>query len=147
MCTVFWNKKGVLLWIILPDTVNSTTYSETLNKLRVQSQAKSVACWVGRSFCSMTMLVHSQLNELKISSHHLGGKDFITHTPPYSPDLAPNDYHVFLHLKKHRVVFAPVTMIKSKRPCCSGCRVILWRGRIKKLLFDATSALILAKLM
>ena len=21
--------------------------------------------------------------------------------PPYSPDLAPSDYHVFLHLKKH----------------------------------------------
>jgi len=21
--------------------------------------------------------------------------------PPYSPDLAPNDFHLFLHLKKH----------------------------------------------
>jgi len=23
------------------------------------------------------------------------------YNPPYSPDLAPNDFHLFLHLKKH----------------------------------------------
>ena len=26
--------------------------------------------------------------------------DIVDH-PPYSPDLAPNDFHLFLHLKKH----------------------------------------------
>jgi len=28
------------------------------------------------------------------------GWDVISH-PPYSPDLAPSDYHLFLNLKKH----------------------------------------------
>jgi histone-lysine N-methyltransferase SETMAR len=28
-----------------------------------------------------------------------GGEQF-NHTPPYSPDKAPSDFHLFLHLKK-----------------------------------------------
>ena len=27
-------------------------------------------------------------------------RDIVDH-PPYSPDLAPSDFHLFLHLKKH----------------------------------------------
>ena len=27
-------------------------------------------------------------------------RDILNH-PPYSPDLAPSDFHLFLHLKKH----------------------------------------------
>jgi histone-lysine N-methyltransferase SETMAR len=37
--------------------------------------------------------------EHKISSRHLAGNKWIT-PPPYSPDLAPSDFHLFLHLKK-----------------------------------------------
>jgi hypothetical protein len=33
----------------------------------------------------------------KISSRHLAGNNSII--PPYSPDLGPGDFHVFLHLK------------------------------------------------
>ena len=29
------------------------------------------------------------------------GYEFLPH-PPYSPDLAPSDYHLFGNLKKHR---------------------------------------------
>ena len=35
---------------------------------------------------------------LKTSSPHLSGKKWTT--APYSPDLAPSDFHLFLHLKK-----------------------------------------------
>ena len=35
---------------------------------------------------------------LKTSSPHLSGNKWTT--PLYSPDLAPSDYHLFLHLKK-----------------------------------------------
>ena len=38
------------------------------------------------------------LLRLKTSSPHLSGNEW---TPPlYSPDLAPSDYHLFLHLEK-----------------------------------------------
>jgi histone-lysine N-methyltransferase SETMAR len=36
------------------------------------------------------------LLQRKISSRHLAGNNSII---PYSPDLAPSDFHVFLHLK------------------------------------------------
>ena len=35
---------------------------------------------------------------LKTSSPHLNGNKWTS--PPYSPDLAPSDVHLFLHLKK-----------------------------------------------
>jgi hypothetical protein len=38
------------------------------------------------------------LLRLKTSSSHLSGNKWIT--PTYNPDLAPSDYHLFLHLKK-----------------------------------------------
>ena len=48
-------------------------------------------------FCFTIMLGHTLLLRLKTSSPHLSGDKC---TPPYSPDLAPSDYHLFLHLKK-----------------------------------------------
>jgi hypothetical protein len=43
------------------------------------------------------MLVHTLPPQRKISSRHLAGNNSII--PHYSPDLAPSDFHVFLHLK------------------------------------------------
>jgi hypothetical protein len=45
----------------------------------------------------MTMPAHTLPPQRKISLRHLAGNNSIT--PPYSPDLAPSDFHVFLHLK------------------------------------------------
>jgi len=44
------------------------------------------------------MLSRTLLLRLKTSSPHLGGNKLTT--PPYSPDLAPGDFHLFLHPKK-----------------------------------------------
>ena len=44
------------------------------------------------------MLGRTLLLRLKTSSPHLSGKKWTT--APYSPDLAPSDFHLFLHLKK-----------------------------------------------
>jgi hypothetical protein len=43
------------------------------------------------------MATHTLPLQLKISSQHLSGNNSII--PPYSPDLAPIDFHVSLHLK------------------------------------------------
>ena len=49
-------------------------------------------------FCFTILLGRTLLLRLKTSSPHLGGNRWTT--PPYSPDLAPSDFHLFLHLKK-----------------------------------------------
>ena len=44
------------------------------------------------------MLGRTLLLRLKTSSPHLSGNRW--NSPLYSPDLAPSDFHLFLHLKK-----------------------------------------------
>ena len=100
MCTIFWDRQGVLLVEFLPQgiTINSAVYCEMLKKLRRAIQNKR------RGMLSATILLlqdnaqpHSaaQIQDLITSfkweqmDHH-----------PYGPDLAPSDYHLFLHLKK-----------------------------------------------
>jgi hypothetical protein len=46
----------------------------------------------------MTMPAHTLPPQLNISSRYLAGNNSIT-PPPYIPDLAPSDLHMFLHLK------------------------------------------------
>jgi hypothetical protein len=45
------------------------------------------------------MPAHTLPPKRKISSRHLAGNNSII---PYSPDLAPSDFHVFLHLGGQR---------------------------------------------
>jgi hypothetical protein len=47
----------------------------------------------------MTTPAHTLPPQGKISLRHLAGNNSIIPPPPQSPDLAPNDFHVFLHLK------------------------------------------------
>lgn len=101
MCTVFWDRKGVLLvdFLTRGDTINAAAYCETLQKLRRAIQNKR------RGMLSAgVVLLHDNARP------HTANRtqDLITSFgweqldhPPYSPDLAPSDYHLFLHLKKH----------------------------------------------
>ena len=97
MCTVFWDRKGV----ILPDflepgqTINSDRYIATLTKLkarisRVRSEKKT------------TFLLQHDVRphtSLKTVEHIANlGWTVLPH-PPYSPDLAPFDFHLFGPMK------------------------------------------------
>jgi len=101
MATVFWDRKGVLLVDFLPkgETINSERYCETLTKLRRAIQNKRR----GRLTKGVVLLhdnarVHvSRQTTAKLEEF---GWDIFGH-PPYSPDLAPSDYHMFPALKKH----------------------------------------------
>jgi hypothetical protein len=53
----------------------------------------------------MTLPAHTLSPQRKISSWHLAGNNSII--PPYSPDLAPRDFHLLLHLKTVAVVPRP----------------------------------------
>ncbi|KAJ4435135.1 hypothetical protein ANN_23711 [Periplaneta americana] len=93
-------RKGILLIDFLPrgETVNADRYCETLRKLRRAIQNK-------RRGMLTAGVVLLQDNDRPHTARRTAAvfKEFgweLFHHPPYSPDLAPNDFHVFLHLKK-----------------------------------------------
>ena len=101
MCTIFWDRQGVLLVEFLPQgtAINSAVYCETLKKLKCAIQNKR------HGILSATILLlhdnarpHSaaQTQDL-ITSFRWEQMDH----PPYSPDLVPSDFHLFVHLKKY----------------------------------------------
>ncbi|GFV04302.1 histone-lysine N-methyltransferase SETMAR [Trichonephila clavipes] len=98
MCTVFWDSKGILLMDFLPrgQTINAAVYCETLRKLRWAIQNKR------RGFLSKGVFLHynAQPHTANVTKTLLRefGWDVFEH-PPYSPDLAVCDFHLFLHLK------------------------------------------------
>jgi len=99
MCTAFWDRQGVLLVECLPQgtTINSAVYCETLKKLRSAIQNKR------RGMLSATILLlrdnsrpHSAETQDLITSFTWEQMDH----PPYSPDMASSEHHLFLRLKK-----------------------------------------------
>ncbi|KAJ4425723.1 hypothetical protein ANN_27919 [Periplaneta americana] len=99
MATVFWDRKGVLLLDFMPKgtTINANCYCETLRKLRRAIQNKR------RGILSRgVVLLHDNARpHIAASTRELldqFGWEIFDH-PPYSPDLAPSDFHLFTKLK------------------------------------------------
>ena len=93
MCTVFWDRQ------FLPQctTMNSAVYCEMLKKLRHTIQNKRL-----RMLGATILLLHNNARPPSAAQP----QDLITSFrweqidhPLYSPDLAPSDFHLFLHLK------------------------------------------------
>ncbi|KAJ4450280.1 hypothetical protein ANN_01700 [Periplaneta americana] len=100
MCTVFWDRKGILLIDFLPrgETVNADHYCETLRKLRRAIQNKMCGMLTaGVVLLHDNARPHTARRTAAVLTKF--GWELFVH-PPYSPDLAPSDFHVFLHLKK-----------------------------------------------
>ena len=98
MCTVFWYRKGVILLDFLEpgQTINSDHYITTLTKLkarisRVRPERKTTF-----------LLQHDNTRlhtSLKTVEHVANlGWTVLPH-PPYSPDLATSDFHLFGPMK------------------------------------------------
>ena len=100
MCTVFWDRKGILLIDFLPrgETVNADHYCETLRKLRraIQNKRRGMLT-AGVVLLHDNARPHTARRTAAVLTEF--GWELFDH-PPYSPDLAPSDFHVFLHLKK-----------------------------------------------
>ncbi|BFZ13360.1 hypothetical protein BsWGS_16399 [Bradybaena similaris] len=101
MLTVFWDCQGVLLTNFKKkgDNVNSESYCEVLSVLRDAIRRKRPGL-----LTRGVLLLHdnarphtARLTQEKIKN--LGWK--ILEHPPYSPDLAPSDFHLFGPLKTH----------------------------------------------
>ncbi|GBN95292.1 Mariner Mos1 transposase [Araneus ventricosus] len=94
------DRHGILLVEFLPrgKTINAVRYCETLRKLRCTIQNK-----IRGMLSQSTVLPHDNARP-----HSAGvtqnliqqfGLEEFDH-PPYSPNLAPSDYHLFLNLKR-----------------------------------------------
>ena len=101
MLTVFWDYQGVLLTNFQKkgDTVTSLSYCEVLIKLRDAIRRKRPGL-----LTRGVLLLHdnarphtARLTQEKIRQF---GWEILQH-PPYSPDLAPSDFHLFGPMKKH----------------------------------------------
>ncbi|XP_069680131.1 histone-lysine N-methyltransferase SETMAR-like isoform X2 [Periplaneta americana] len=100
MCKVFWDRKGILLIDFLPrgGTVNDDRYCETLRKLRraIQNKRRGMLT-AGVVLLHDNARPHTTRRTAAVLTEF--GWELFDH-PPYSPDLAPSDFHVFLHFKK-----------------------------------------------
>lgn len=95
MLSVFWDIKGIILLDFLPNgrTINSDYYSNMVAECKTKRRkTRNTPLWL----LVDNAPVHS--SELSISTTLESGFDLIPH-PPYSPDLAPSDFHMFKHLK------------------------------------------------
>jgi len=100
MCTVFWDRYGVLIVDYRPNgqKINARVYCDTLQRLRRAIQNKRRGL-----LSSGVVLLHDN------SSPHTARQttallqqfrwDIMDH-PPCSPDFAPSNYHLFLHIKR-----------------------------------------------
>ncbi|GBO28385.1 Histone-lysine N-methyltransferase SETMAR [Araneus ventricosus] len=100
MATVFWDRKGVLLVEFMPrgTTIIATSYSKTLQRFRRKIQNKR------RGMLSSGIVLHHDNARphttvaTKILLQRFGWEVF--DHPPYNPDLAPSDFHLFAHMKR-----------------------------------------------
>ncbi|UYV84765.1 hypothetical protein LAZ67_X003375 [Cordylochernes scorpioides] len=101
MAIVFWDCKGVLLADYLPPntTVNAARYCEVLTKLRAAIKRKRPGL-----LSQKVLLVHDNACPHAARTTQTLLENFkweiFTH-PPYSPELAPSDFHLFPALKLH----------------------------------------------
>lgn len=101
MATVFWDRRGVLLVDFMPRgmTINSEAYCATLARLRRAIQNKRR----GKLTKGILLLHDNARPHTAARSREMidsFGWEVLDH-PPYSPDLAPSDFHLFRYLKNH----------------------------------------------
>jgi len=101
LASIFWNQNGILLIDYLPkgQTINAEYYSSLLMQLKdILKEKRRGKVTKGVLFLHDNASAHQALGTQKKLAYL--GFHSLDH-PPYSPDLAPSDYHLFPGLKKH----------------------------------------------
>ena len=99
MCTVFWDRKGILLIDFLPwgQSVNAHAYCETIKKLRhaIQNKRRGLL-----SKCVFIFHNNARPHTANVTKQLLQKFDWdVFDHSPYSPDFVLSDFHLFLNLK------------------------------------------------
>jgi histone-lysine N-methyltransferase SETMAR len=99
MATIFWDRKKVIMVELIQQvtTTASGVYCETLKELRkaIQKERRGMLTF-GLVLIHYNAHPHTAARTLSLLEHF--NWPLFDH-PPYSPVLAPNDYHLFTHLK------------------------------------------------
>ena len=97
-----WDRQGVLLVDFMPGntTINADAYCATLRRLRKAIQKRRRG-----KLSRGIVLIHDNARphtarQTQTLLHEEFHWDTFDH-PPYSPDLAPSDFHLFLKMKEH----------------------------------------------
>ncbi|CAD6193172.1 unnamed protein product [Caenorhabditis auriculariae] len=98
MLLIWWSVRGVELWELLPKGSynNANPYTDQLQKLRlgVQNRRENQAVFYFQHDNARPHIARSTKAELETYGWH------VLPLPPYFPDLAPSDYHLFSHLQR-----------------------------------------------
>jgi len=100
LTSIFWDQDGILLFDYLPkaQTINVEYYSSLLVQLKdILKEKRCGKVTKGVLFLHDNVLAHRALATQKKLVYL--GFQCLDH-PPYSPDLAPSNYHLFPGLKK-----------------------------------------------
>ena len=97
----FLYAEGILLIDFMSQkvTITGVYYADLLHKLRLPLKRS-----VGKSWPKYKVLLH---DNAPAHTSHVGQAAILEsgfeemHHPPYSPDMAPSDYHLFPNLKQH----------------------------------------------
>ena len=120
MLTLFWDKRGVILEHYMPrgNTVNSATYADLL-KNHLHPAIKSKRCGILRT-CVFLQHDNAWPHTARSTVAPIQDLSFecLSHLP-YSPDLAPSDFHVFGPLKE--AIGGKSFRSNESRWCMSGC--------------------------
>jgi len=102
MLTIFWDVNGPILvhFQEKDQTVTSARYSDMpVNELKPAIRSKR------RGLLSKRVLLHHDNTRLHTAAHTVDTlralKFEVLKHPPYSPDLAPSDFHLFGPMKEH----------------------------------------------
>lgn len=116
MVTVFWDAQGVLLVDFLEQghTINGHYYADLLHQLRTALLEKRRGK-VTRGVLLLQDNAPAHKSRVAMTAAVGCGYDMLPH-PPYSPDLAPSDFHLFPQMKKflRGRVFAGDDEVKDK---------------------------------
>jgi len=100
LASIFWDQDGILLIDYIPksQTIYAEYYSSLLVQLKdILREKRCGKVTKGVLFLHDNVPAHWALASQKKLAYL--GFQFLDH-PPYSPDLAPSDYHLFPGLKK-----------------------------------------------
>jgi histone-lysine N-methyltransferase SETMAR len=94
MLSVFWNSTGVIYWELVDRTVNSEVYCAQLDRV-AEALFDS-----GRERPVIFLHDNASSHTAKVTKKKLSDLmwEVLPH-PPYSPDMAPSDFHLFTSLK------------------------------------------------
>jgi len=137
IASIFWDQDGIILIDYLPkgQTVNAEYYSSLLVQLKDTSKEKRRGKFTkGVLFLHDNASAHRPLATQKKQAYL--GFQCLDHLP-YSPDLAPSDYHLFLDWENNWkvAIFRPTRMSLLPRRLClmDNFLIFFWGGGLAKV--------------